>query len=221
MESRELILGKLRSSFSGGERDAIPSTHGKMIFSDYPDESSSALLAQFTGRVTALKGEVFLVRSLAEAGQSLAQLCREAGVSAGIRHSSPILDQLFEQSPDLSQTVECRTCDLTPVDHADFAQAHIGITTADALIARTGSVVLKASTAGGRRLSVLPPIHCVIAHQSQLVPSMDDWLKEINTRDDWSYSTVITGPSRTADIERILVLGAHGPKRLLVFIISE
>jgi L-lactate dehydrogenase complex protein LldG len=221
MESRDLILGKLRKSFSGGEQAAIATTHGSEIFNDYPDQEVSAQLAQFTQRLTALKGEVYLAPSLKEAGNSLAELCRDAGVKAGIRYSSPLLDQLFDQSPDLTQTLTCPSCDLTPIEHAHFAQAQIGITTADALIARTGSVVLKASSAGGRRLSVLPPIHCVIAYQSQLVPSMDGWLKEINARNEWSYATVITGPSRTADIERILVLGAHGPKRLLVFIVSE
>jgi L-lactate dehydrogenase complex protein LldG len=94
-------------------------------------------------------------------------------------------------------------------------------TVADALIARTGSIVLRATTAGGRRLSVLPPIHCVVAERAQLVPYLSAWLNNVHSDRGWSYGTIITGPSRTADIERILVLGAHGPKRLIVIVVDQ
>ena len=94
-----------------------------------------------------------------------------------------------------------------------------GITECDALIAQTGSIVLTSRSGGGRALSVLPPHHVVIARRSQLVPDLPAAFALLQSRyhDDYpSFITLITGPSRTGDIERILVLGAHGPKKLTV-----
>ena len=103
----------------------------------------------------------------------------------------------------------------------EFAQFVASVTTADAFISRTGSVVLRSSTAGGRRLSVLPPVHIVIGTTSQVVPSHEYWLAQICKDPSWSFGTIISGPSRTGDIEKILVLGAHGPKRLIVCLLDD
>jgi L-lactate dehydrogenase complex protein LldG len=90
------------------------------------------------------------------------------------------------------------------------------------LIARTGSILLHTVSAGGRRLSVLPPTHIVIAEEKQIVPSLDEAFNTLDhDQDIWSYATIITGPSRTSDIEKQLVLGAHGPKKLIVLIIKS
>ena len=98
----------------------------------------------------------------------------------------------------------------------------MGITACDALIAQTGSVLLTAHSGGGRALSVLPPHHVVVAQVNQLVPDLPAAfeLLQARYRDYYpSFITFITGPSRTGDIERILVLGAHGPKNLTVILI--
>ncbi|HEY9508466.1 MAG TPA: LUD domain-containing protein, partial [Verrucomicrobiae bacterium] len=74
-------------------------------------------------------------------------------------------------------------------------------------------------SSGGRALSVLPPHHVVLARRDQLLrdlPSAFQFLKQ-KYRDNYpSMISFITGPSRTGDIERILVLGAHGPKKLTI-----
>jgi L-lactate dehydrogenase complex protein LldG len=91
------------------------------------------------------------------------------------------------------------------------------------LIAQTGSVLVTGRSAGGRALSVLPPHHVVLARKSQLLADLPDafaLLKQKYAPDYPSFISIITGPSRTGDIERILVLGAHGPKRLTIFIID-
>ncbi len=72
----------------------------------------------------------------------------------------------------------------------------------------------------GRRLMIFPPVHIVIANASQLVTDIKDGLAGIKLKYPSilpSSITLITGPSRTADIEKTLVLGAHGPKELYVF----
>jgi L-lactate dehydrogenase complex protein LldG len=95
----------------------------------------------------------------------------------------------------------------------------LGVTSCDCLVAQTGSVIVSTLSAGGRALSVLPPVHLVIARREQIVPDLTAALALLRKRYDarWpSALSVITGPSRTGDIEKILVMGAHGPKRLVV-----
>lgn len=105
----------------------------------------------------------------------------------------------------------------------DFAAIELGITTCEGLIARNGSVMVSNANASGRRLSSFAPIHIVIAHSNQLLPDIKDGMnllkKKYGARMPSSVS-FITGPSRTADIEKTLVLGAHGPKELFVFLID-
>ncbi len=106
----------------------------------------------------------------------------------------------------------------------DFMQAEAGITTCEALIARSGSILVSNGNAGGRRLGIYPNIHVVIARTSQLVMDIKDGLELMSQRYDGALPTlisVITGPSRTADIEKTLVLGAHGPKDVYVFLLED
>ncbi len=106
----------------------------------------------------------------------------------------------------------------------DLERCDVAITSCDALVAQTGSVVVSSRSAGGRALSVLPPHHIVIATPDQVVADLPDAFALLESRYSGNYPSFlsfITGPSRTGDIERILVLGAHGPKRLSVYIIEE
>src|SRR5476651_1703299 len=105
----------------------------------------------------------------------------------------------------------------------DFEQAEVGLTLCEALIARNGSVMVSNANGAGRRLSIYPPIHMVVAYASQLVPELKDAFKIIKQKYGSSIPSMlstITGPSRTADIEKTLVLGAHGPKEFIVFFID-
>ena len=105
----------------------------------------------------------------------------------------------------------------------DFEQAEVGITLCEALVARNGSIMLSNSGMAGRRLSIYPPVHIVLAYSSQLVTDLKDGLKLIKEKYENqlpSMITTVTGPSRTADIEKTLVLGAHGPKELFVFLLD-
>lgn len=106
----------------------------------------------------------------------------------------------------------------------DFEQAEVGITLCEALVARNGSVMVSNGGAAGRRLSIYPHNHIVIAKTSQLVLDLKDAfsiLKNKYGNQLPSMISAITGPSRTADIEKTLVLGAHGPKELFVFLVDD
>ncbi|MFH1321102.1 MAG: LUD domain-containing protein [Bacteroidota bacterium] len=99
-----------------------------------------------------------------------------------------------------------------------------GITFCEFLIARTGSILISSKQTSGRRLAVFPDVHIVLAYTSQLVQDVKDALQGI--RDKYgdqlpSMITTITGPSRTADIEKTLIIGAHGPKEVCVFLVDD
>jgi len=104
-------------------------------------------------------------------------------------------------------------------DKRGLAACDAGITECDALVAQTGSVLVTNRSAGGRALSVLPPHHVVLARREQLVPDLPAAFALLKAKYGGAYPSMIsfvTGPSRTGDIERILVLGAHGPKKLTI-----
>ncbi len=99
-----------------------------------------------------------------------------------------------------------------------------GLTKCEYLIARLGSVMVSSASAGGRRMNIYPVSHLVFAYTSQLVPDLKDALKAMKKKyekDLPSMISVITGPSRTADIEKTLVMGAHGPKEIYVFMLDD
>lgn len=105
----------------------------------------------------------------------------------------------------------------------DFEAMTCGITGCEFLIARTGSVLVSSAGASGRQMNVFPPVHIILAKSSQMLNYPEDALLAIQKKygDQLpSAITTITGPSRTADIEKTLVLGAHGPKELIVFVVT-
>ena len=104
----------------------------------------------------------------------------------------------------------------------DLEDCDAALTECEVLVAQTGSVLVSAGSAGGRALSVLPPHHVVLARRNQMVPDLTAalrWVQEKFKGNFPSFLSFITGPSRTGDIERILVLGAHGPKKLTLLLL--
>lgn len=109
-------------------------------------------------------------------------------------------------------------------DPEKITEARIGITRCEALIARFGSVMVSSRLNPGRKIVGFPEIHVVVGFTSQLVPDLKQAYKLIRKRygeEFPSMVSVITGPSRTADIEKTLVMGAHGPRELYVFLIED
>lgn len=109
-------------------------------------------------------------------------------------------------------------------EETDFSNLKVGITACEYLIARLGSIVVSSKNESGRKMHFFPEIHIVMAYTSQLVPNIKDailGLQEKYGTDYPSMMTFITGPSRTADIEKTLIMGAHGPKDVYVFLIDD
>lgn len=105
----------------------------------------------------------------------------------------------------------------------DLAACHASITTCECLVARTGSILLSSATESGRTVSVYAPIHICIAYTNHLVYDIKDALQLVKEKYNDKLPSVIslaTGPSRTADIEKTLVVGVHGPKEVYVFLVE-
>jgi L-lactate dehydrogenase complex protein LldG len=106
----------------------------------------------------------------------------------------------------------------------DFPNINVGVTTCEYLVARTGSVIISSKQEAGRRLPAYSNYHIVVAYSHQLVHHVKDALKGVKSKygnNIPSLVSVITGPSRTADIEKTLVQGAHGPKEIYVLLIDS
>src|SRR5262249_38763881 len=105
-----------------------------------------------------------------------------------------------------------------------FFAADLGVSGVDYLVAETGSVVVLTGPDGPRSLSLLPPVHVAVAHRSQILPDLFD----VFGPEVWSTRarmpsclTLITGPSKTGDIELRLVTGVHGPGEIHVVLVTE
>lgn len=106
----------------------------------------------------------------------------------------------------------------------DLNNCEVAITGCENLVARTGSIVLTSVQTDGRNSSVYAPIHICIAYQKQLVYDVEKSLSSMQIkykRNLPSLITFATGPSRTADIEKTLVVGVHGPKEVYCFLVDE
>lgn len=104
-----------------------------------------------------------------------------------------------------------------------FPEGMVAITSCEALVARLGSVIISSKLGSGRKLFVVPTIHIIMAYSSQIVPELKDALTLIKNKYNELPSMIaaLTGPSRTADIEKTLVTPAHGPRDIFVFVIDD
>ncbi len=110
------------------------------------------------------------------------------------------------------------------INTPDLAKCDAAITGCELLIARTGSILISSAQQSGRTVSVYAPIHICIAYTNQLIYDIKEglqFLKEKYTGNLPSLITLASGPSRTADIEKTLVVGIHGPKEVFVFLVDQ
>lgn len=176
-------------------------------------ESWDEQIELFARNSTELTTEFILCDSQEQLAEQLNALKTENGWARIASHRGELTDRAVEVL-ELPCLLTDEGYDVTELEKCD-----VGISQCEALIAQTGSVLVTSRSAGGRALSVLPPHHLVLARREQLLPDLTAAFAHLQTTygDDFpTMMSFITGPSRTGDIERILVLGAHGPKRLTV-----
>ena len=196
----------------------LPAEAGRPWLPDGGDTPADSLriLAENLGK---LRAECFRVPDRAAAAACLAEQARGRGWQRVAFHADPVIEPLATGLGCAAHRVDApgEPCDKDALEACDA-----GITTCECLVAQTGSILVSSHT-GGRALSILPHAHVVIAAVEQVVPTLADALAIVRERHAVALPSMlsfITGPSRTGDIERILVLGAHGPKELLVILVG-
>lgn len=109
------------------------------------------------------------------------------------------------------------------LNNSDLSHCDVSITGCESLVARTGSIVLSSALTEGRTASVYAPIHVCIAYTSQIVYDLGDAFQSLRQQHGERFPSLVsfaTGPSRTADIEKTLVVGVHGPKQVYLFLLE-
>lgn len=164
------------------------------------------------------------VSSLAEAGRAVAQIAAKLGVTHAVRSEHRVLEEAGVDGVLASAGVEVT---LMVHDEADpegsraglrevAARAGMGITGVDYMLAETATAALVSRRGVSRQVGLLPPVHVAVVEASQVVEGMADLLAlrqadQLDRGDGRWYMNLISGPSRTADIEQTLVVGVHGP----------
>ncbi len=226
LSEREKILGRIREALkvsaplpgSHDETSAYsttesPASHAREWLPSV-GASSAEQFALFAKNAADLKADFQLLTNREELPAALKKIATDEKWSRIASHDGELVN-FASKSLGLPVLLTDQVYDVQEMEKCDA-----GITECDALIAQTGGVVVTSRSAGGRALSVLPPHHVVLARREQLVadlPAAFALLQQKYANNYPSMISFITGPSRTGDIERILVLGAHGPKKLTIF----
>jgi len=221
MSERENILARIREALVipapkpvlKDKAVAEPLEDGYAAFLPAAGNTFEAQQKQFKLNAVDLKADFHLLEDASEAAVTLAKIRDSEGWKKIATHRGALTLAVCD-ALGLAPLIVDDTFDKNALETCDA-----GITECDALVAQTGSVLVTSRSAGGRALSVLPPHHIVLARRDQMVPDLPAAFALVKRKygaDFPSMISFITGPSRTGDIERILVLGAHGPKKLTI-----
>ncbi len=204
--ARDRILDRLRKQADPSEPLPYPNALTGGLF----HEAEDALEVVFAEQFSANGGRFVYCNSVQELGSQLRSLAEHRQWPAIHCKEESLHQLLAQQKLPLKESVE------------DPLRVPASITTCEALIARTGTVLLSSNTASGRSLSIVPPVHLVLATPNQLVYHLKEILSLQTARlTEWPSLLCFTSTnSRTADIEKTLVNGAHGPKELFVFLLD-
>lgn len=209
MESaREKILARLKAAQD--QRGEI-GTNVPDFTSPIYLELDPVLSKEFKKNLETIGGQVVVADSKSEVISEVKRICTEKGQTKIFCTDSKLQELLKE-------TVEIDS------EETNFNSLNIGITGCEFLVAHLGSVLISSAQISGRRLNVFPETHIVIANQAQLTDFLDTAIEKLQIKYKNNLPSLIsniTGPSRTADIEKTLVMGMHGPKSLIVIISNE
>lgn len=206
--SKDKILKKIQKALL----NKVPKPFDDVVAAeDVFVRSDEELPIIFAEEFTKVKGEFIYCEDLAEFATALMDLKKLKGWK-----------EVHCWDEDLQEVLKVSSFDFFGKDR-DIETAEVGLTRCEALVARTGSILLSSSLASGRTLSVYPPVHVCVAYTNQLVYNIDAAMNIMNAKyghDLPTFVSLATGPSRTADIEKTLVLGAHGPREVYLFLVE-
>lgn len=206
-DARSIILHKIREGLKNPVTKPFPDVVPENVFT----QSEETLAVRFAEEFVKVDGHFFYCENATDLAKAILNLSNKNDWK-----------YLYCWDKDLQaffNKFDFRACRIGK----KLDKAEGGITSCEALIARTGSILVSSRQAGGRTLSAYPPIHIVIATVDQIVADIQDGIDLINKNYPKlipSQISLITGPSRTADIEKTLVKGIHGPKEVYLFLVG-
>jgi len=198
--AKENILKKIRQALSNPAPLPFPQSEGNnSIFHAAPDDLEVVFAEEFVN----LQGKFAFCTDEKDMVQQIQKLIAE-------KQWTKIYCNEDKWNNAFSNTINLPTCD-------------VSITGCEFLVARTGTLVMSAAQQSGRTVSVYAPVHICIAYTNQLVYDIKDALQMMKEKYAGNIPSLITfasGPSRTADIEKTLVTGVHGPKEVYCFLVE-
>ena len=207
-QAKENILKKIRKALSDSTPVPFPNSEGNSsVFMPSTDDME----IQFAEEFSKLHGKFVFCLSEAELAARFVNLFQQKEWT-----------KIFCVEPALQKILMAGSI---PLDHElTLKDCDVSVTSCECLVARTGTIVMSAAQQHGRTASVYSPIHICVAYTQQLVPDLKDALQLIKDKYQQKIPSLITfasGPSRTADIEKTLVVGVHGPKEVYVFMVDQ
>jgi L-lactate dehydrogenase complex protein LldG len=209
--SRDHIIHKVRTALGRSAGQAPPASPPPLL--RIPERSADERLHMFFAAIQALAGKTLLALTVDEAREYVETLAQ--GKQA-VASNAPFLDRCGISSlpgvARFSGKAELR---------AALTTAALGITSADYALSDTGTLVMLSSPEEARMVSLLPPVHVAVLPRERLLTGLDELFTIVpDPAARTSAMVMITGPSRTADIEQILVRGVHGPGEIHVIVVD-
>ena len=204
--AKENILKKIRKALSHSTPLPFPNSEGNnSVFQPAAQE----LEIEFAEQFTRLQGKFIYCADHKEAIQHIREITGSRKWTKNYCREEALKKILHENG-------------LSPFDHDALDTCDVALTGCELLIARTGTIVMSAAQPSGRTPSVYAPVHICIAYTNQLVYDLKDGLQKLKEKYTQlpSLITFASGPSRTADIEKTLVVGVHGPAEVFVLLIE-
>ncbi|MEJ8816800.1 LutC/YkgG family protein [Lacibacter sp. H407] len=205
--AKENILKKIRQALSHPVPVPFPLSEGNnSVFQPPVDD----MAVQFAQQFTSLQGKFVFCADEQDMAEQLLQLAAARKWDKVVCREKPLQKMLQQKFP--------------VTFHQELADCDVSVTGCELLVSRTGTIVLSTANESGRTTSVYAPVHVCVAYSNQLVYDLKDALQFVKEKYNGrlpSFISFATGPSRTADIEKTLVVGVHGPKEVFVFLIDS
>ena len=200
--AREAILGSIRSHL------AASAASDRHVHSVHPD--NPVVKSDFKKSIESVDGHCIVTTDVTDV---LSRILADLKPRRIVVSDSPQLQKLLNAMKLVIDEIE-----VAP-DARDIFRFDVGITTAQAAVAETGTLVLDSTCERHRLVSLVPPVHIAIINASSIRETLSDALALLRKNKEISPAvTFITGPSRTADIELTLTIGVHGPQELYVIV---
>ncbi len=216
--TREQFLQRVREAVAEGNRAGGSPALAERGSTGYQGAGDDPV-ARFAAEFAAAGGQTHVVADRAGAVRVILDLVRARTIRRVLLGGGDVLTALPLVEPLRALGVET----ITEADRDGFFQADLGLTGVDYLIAETGSAILASGPEQPRSLSLLPPVHIAVAERRQILPDLFDLFTTLEAKraELPACVSIITGPSKTGDIELRLVTGVHGPGEIHVVLIDS